>query len=102
MLYNSTKTLLQGIVQSLESGDAALWDDQIESLKSCLYEMHQMSRPLYKAYRTDGQSANSHGHPPVSERLQQAVPHVKCMLSAVRRKDQASALHSGRAALAAM
>lgn len=89
MLYNSTKTLLQSIVLSLESGDGAEWDDQIESLKSCLYEMHQMSRP-------------SQAYQPVSERLNQAVPHVKSMLSAIRRKDHVSALHSGKAALAAM
>jgi hypothetical protein len=89
LLYNSTKVLLQSIVQSLESGDTAEWDDQIESLKSCLYEMHQMSRP-------------SHGYQPVSQRLNQAVPHVKSMLSAIRRKDQASALNSGKAALAVM
>ncbi len=89
MLYNSTKTLLQNIVQSLETGDVAEWDDQIESLKSCLYEMHQMSRPC-RAYQ------------PVSDRMNQAVPHVKSMLSAVRRKDVSSALSSGRAALAVM
>jgi hypothetical protein len=102
LLYNSTKTLLQGIVQSLECGDAMELDDQIESLKSCLYEMHQMSRPMYRAYKTDGQGANSHTVQPVSERVNLAVPHVKSMLSALRRKDQASALHSGRAALAAL
>jgi hypothetical protein len=89
LLYNSTKTLLQTIVQSLESGDSNEWDDQIESLKSCLYEMHQMSRPT-RAYQ------------PVCDRLNQAVPHVKSMLSAIRRKDHVAALNSGKAALAVM
>lgn len=89
MLYNSTKTLLQSIVQSLESGDGLEWDDQIESLKSCLYEMHQMSRP-------------SRAYQPVCERMNQAVPHVKSMLSAIRRKDHVAAVSSGKAALAVM
>ena len=99
-MYNSTKTLLQGIVQSLESGDAAEWDDQLESLRSCLYEMHQMSRPLYRAYKTDGHGAPAQAIQ--SDRLNQAVPHVKSMLSAIRRRDYAAAVESGRAALAVM
>ncbi|MFN7992237.1 MAG: hypothetical protein U0Q18_01460 [Bryobacteraceae bacterium] len=102
MLYNSTKTLLQSIVQSIETGDHGAWDDQIESLRSCLYEMHQMSRPVYRAYKTDGQAGKAPVQQPVSERLNQAVPHVKSMLTAVRKKDAAAALTCGRAALAVM
>ena len=52
MLYDSTKGLLQNILRSLETPEKLGWDDQVESGKQCLYEMHQMSRPQYKAYRT--------------------------------------------------
>ena len=51
MLYDSTKSLLQSILRSLETGDETRWDDQTESGNACLYEMHQMSGPLYKAYK---------------------------------------------------
>jgi hypothetical protein len=53
MLYDSTKSLLQIIVRSLETSDETGWDDQIESGNSCLYEMHQMSKSLYNPYRPD-------------------------------------------------
>jgi len=52
MLYDSTKSLLRGILQSLETPGNVGWDDQVESGKQCLYEMHQMARPEYKGYRT--------------------------------------------------
>jgi hypothetical protein len=101
MLYDSTKGLLQGILRSLETPDVG-WDDHIESGKQCLYEMHQMSRPLYKGYRTEGPNAKAPGLVPVSTKVTRAIPHVKLMVNAIRRKDQATALECGKAALAEM
>ena len=102
MLYDSTKAVLQSILRSLEANGEIPWDEHTESGNACLYEMHQMSRPVYRAYKTDGQAGKAPIQQPVSERLNQAVPHVKSMLSAVRKKDAAAALTSGRAALAVM
>ena len=73
MLYDSTKGLLQNILRSLETPEKLGWDDQVESGKQCLYEMHQMSRPQYKAYRTDG--LKSTGVAPVSTKVSRAIPH---------------------------
>jgi hypothetical protein len=102
MLYDSTKTLLQGILRTLEAADEAAWDGQIESCNQALYEMHQMSAPSYKPYKTDRSDAKWPSRVPDSEKLIRAMPHVKTMASAIRRRDQATALVSGRAALAAM
>jgi hypothetical protein len=102
MLYDSTKTLLRSILQSLEAGDDAGWDDRLESGNQCLYEMHQMTRPSYKAYRTTGADAKWPSHIPNSEKLNRAMPHVKTMVSAIRRKNLTTALESGRAALSEM
>ena len=44
----------------------------------------------------------SAGVAPVSTKVSRAIPHVKVMVSAIRRKDQATAIQSGRAALAEM
>jgi hypothetical protein len=101
MLYDSTKTLLRGILRSLQSADKVRWDDQQESGGECLYEMHQMARPLYQGYRTDP----LHRVPalvPVYQRAARAIPHVKAMVRAIRRQDQATAVESGKAALAEM
>ncbi len=102
MLYESTKILLQGILHSLETADGSGWDEQNESGKQCLYEMHQMSKPLYKGYRTEGSKGKSPALAPVSENISRAIPYVKAMVSAIRRQDRAKALESGKAAVAEM
>jgi len=101
MLYDSTKALLRGIVQSLEAAGKTRWDDHVEWAGECSYEMHQMARPLYQGYRTDpGNKVPVLVS--VSERAARAIPHVKSMARAIRRQDQAAAIESGRAALAEM
>jgi len=102
MLYNSTTSLLQSILLSLEANDETKWDDQTESGNACLYEMHQMSGPLYKAYRSDSLGANSVVQSTLPEKLNRAMPHVRTMVIAIRHKDQTRALESGKAALAEM
>jgi len=101
MLYDSTKVLLRSMLWSLESTGKVGWEDQVELGRECLYEIHQMARPKYQAYRSD---ASSKGPllVPVYERAARAIPHVKSMVRAIQRKDQALAVESGRAALAEM
>lgn len=101
MLSDSTKNLLQTIVRSLETPDQAGWDDQIESGNQCLYEMHQMTRPSYRAYKTTS-SDKWPSHVPDGAGMNRAMPHVKAMMSAIHRKDRAKAVENGKAALAEM
>jgi hypothetical protein len=99
MIFDSTRSLLQSIVLTLEdSGDEGRWDDQAESGNACLYEMHQMSGRLYKAYKTDAATPQSS----LTERLRRAIPHVRLMTIAIRSKDRMLALENGRAGLAEM
>lgn len=100
MLQESTKTLLMKVVLSLESAGEASWDDQIEFGKECLYEMHQMTRASFQAYKMETSDAKWPAHLPNSAKLNRALPHVKAMVRAIRRRDQATALVSGKAALA--
>src|SRR5690349_9703221 len=102
MLYDSTKNLLRSIVHSLETFEKPAWDDLIESGKECLYEMHQMTRPAYRAYKSAGSDAKFPTHIPDSEGLNRAMPDVKLMVGAIRRKDRSGALQSGKAALVEM
>jgi hypothetical protein len=102
MLYDSTKALLHSILRSLQTGDETRWDDQTESGNACLYEMHQMSRPLYKAYKTDRLDPDSAAQVSLPGKLKRALPHVRSMVIAIRHKDQTTALESGKAALAEM
>jgi hypothetical protein len=99
MLYDSTKVLLSGMLRSLRNPGKDGWDDHVESGGECLYEIHQMARPLYKGYRTDPLNRTP-TLVPVYERAARAIPHVKSMVKAIRRKDQAAAVESGSAALA--
>ena len=100
MLCDSTKTLLRTIVQSLEASDKPSWDDLIESGQACLYEMHQMTRPLYKAHNCAGSDGRFRVHLPDVAGLSRAMPHAKAMVVAIRRRDRATAVESGNAALA--
>jgi hypothetical protein len=99
MLYDSTKVLLRSILVSLQSSEKVRWEDQIELAGECSYEMHQMARPLYRGYTTDPVK-KAPVLVMVSERAAKAIPHVKSMVRAIRRKDQVAAVESGRAALA--
>ena len=101
MLYDSTKVLLSGILRSLESAGKIGWEDQLELAGECSYEVHQMARLLYKGYRTDSVNKAPMAVP-VAERAARAVPHVKSLVRAIRRKDQVAAVESGKAALAEM
>jgi hypothetical protein len=101
MLCDSTKTLLQTILKSLQAPDEAGWDDHIESGNQCLYEMHQMSRASYRAYTTTGLDKWP-SHVPDGAGLSRAMPYVKAMMGAIRQKDRAMALENGKAALDAM
>jgi hypothetical protein len=102
MLYDSTKGLLLSILRSLETGDENRWDDRTESGNACLYEMHQMKGPQYKAYRSDSSNAYSLPQSSLPEKLNRAMPHVRTMVIAIRHKDQDRAIESGKAALAEM
>jgi hypothetical protein len=101
MLYDSTKVLLRSILLSLQSAGRIRWEDEMELAGECSYEVHQMARPLYHGYRTDSMNKVP-VLVPVSERAARAIPHVKSMVRAIRRKDQIAAIESGRAALAEM
>ena len=101
MLYDSTKVLIHGILQSLRTTNPDGWDDHVEAGGECLYEMHQMARPKYQGYRAEALSRKP-ALVPVYERAARAIPHVKCMVKAIRRIDRAAAVESGVAALAEM
>jgi hypothetical protein len=64
--------------------------------------MHQMSRPLYKGYKTDSAAAKRPILIPVSANALRAIPHLKVMMRAIRKHDQESALKSGKLAYAEM
>lgn len=102
MLYYSTKTLLRSILESLEKGDQGQWDDRLEFGNQCLYEIHQMTRQSYQPYKKDAPKVQWPSQIPDSERAKQAIPHLKQMMRAIHRRDQAAALESAKAALAAM
>jgi len=98
MLFESTSLLLRNLVLDLERGDESLWDDHLQSCIQCIYELHQMSRsPWLRTHRAD--SKRSHAAPSSNSALL-AIPHVKLMNAAIRRKDRQAAVEAGRTALA--
>jgi hypothetical protein len=102
MMYDSTTRLLQSILLSLETSDETGWDDRTESGNSCLFEMHQMSAPLYRAYRSDSASPRSLAQGGFHDKLRRAMPHARSMVIAIRHHDRSGAIESGKTALAEM
>ena len=100
MLYDSTKALLRNILRTLETPGLTAWDDQVESSQACLFEMHQMSRGLGRAYKTD--KAKTGVPSPETQKVLRAMPHVRSMAMAIRLRDQAKAIEASKAALAEM
>jgi hypothetical protein len=100
MLYDSTKALLRTIIQSLETTNEVAWEDQIESAQNCVFEMYQMNHALSMV--SEGVKRRFPVANPHCVRLDRAMPHVKTMMTAIRRRDQSAALESGRLALAEM
>ncbi len=77
------------------------WDDHVEAGGECLYEMHEYGPSALSRVQTVALSRTP-SLVPVYERAACAIPHVKCMVKAIRRKDRAAAVESGVAALAEM
>ena len=102
MLYDSTKTLLRSILQSLEIPGPAEWDGRIEAANQAVYEIHQMSGRAHSPCRPERPDPKRPASGPDPEKLSRATPYVKLMASAIRRHDQAAAIASGKAALAAL
>jgi hypothetical protein len=102
MLYYSTKTFLGTIIQSLETTEEGTWEDQIESAQECVFEMHQMNHALSMEVRSEAVNKRFPVANPHCQKLELAMPHVKAMMTAIRRRDRTAALESGRLALAHM
>lgn len=102
MLYDSTKILLVTIVHSLETTDEEAWEDHIESARECVFEMHQMNHALSMEVGTEGVNKRFPAANPHCQRLNRAMPHVKSMMTAIRRRDKTAALENARLALAQM
>ena len=101
MLYDSTKVLLRTMVCSLQDSGSVGWDEHFESGRQCLFETHQLARPAARAYRPDPASKKADSVP-VNIRAARAIPHLKTLMRAIRRKDQPGAIESSKAALAEM
>jgi len=100
MLFESTTALLRSIVHSIENKDEPGWDDHLESGNQCLYELHQFARSSTSTYKSS--NAKFPVVAPAFERAIRAIPHVKLMMGAIRRRDQEAAVAGGRAAISEM
>jgi hypothetical protein len=99
MWFGSTKTLLDSIIRSLKSGeqqDEAGWLAQTELAQACLSEMAELSEPVHGP---PNGSASRYVHRPVADKLNRAMPHVRAMLEAMRKRDRQAALTHGETAL---
>ena len=99
MWYGSTKNLLESIVRGLKNEppqNDAEWQAQTDLVQGCLAEMVEMSEPTVNPSRG---AASRYVHRPVADKLNRAMPHVRCMLTAMRERDRTTALAHGETTL---
>ena len=96
-MADTPKETLNGILEWLAGTDEAGWEQQIELGEGCRSEMERMARPIYGRGKRSGPERN-----PDAPKLNRAIPHVRAMLTAMRRRDRTAALEHGRAGLAAL
>jgi len=101
MLQEAVVDTLQRTVDWLlkENDAQSWWNAHTDHAEICLSEMVRMSQPVSDP--TKGSSRRFAFDPP-RQNVLQAVPHVRNMVAAMRKRDRAAALKSGRAALAEM
>ena len=95
MVFESTEQLLRRIISSLERDPDTKWDEHLEDVRQCVFELSQMSR---NSTLPKGREELI----PLSHRASRAIPHVKLMSRAIRQQHRALALHCGRAAVCEM
>lgn len=101
MLFDSTKTLLRSIVQALAENNETEWENHRLSAIECLFELHQTARSASRNYRSDA-NPKFRVAAPATEGALRAIPSVKLMAAAIRRRERVAAIESGRNAIAAM
>jgi hypothetical protein len=92
-------TLQRTVDWLLKSNDASSWWDALtDHAEMCLSEMELMSQPVPDPTEGSGGLALH----PLGQNLVRALPHVRDMVAAMRKRDRAGALKSGQEALAEM
>ncbi len=101
MLYEAVEKTLQQTVDWLQKGNDARswWDAHTDHAEMCLFEIVRMSQRITDPTKRSGWKSTSD---PPQQTLVRALPHVQNMVAAMRKRDRAAALKSGRAALAQM
>ena len=90
--HKTTADLLQGIVRWLNtepSKNDAEWEAHTQLVQSCLAEMAEITETIES--RSRGVTSRNIP-PPVVEKVNRAMPHVRSMLTAMREHDRTTAL----------
>ena len=93
------KNLLESIVRGLKNEPPqsdAEWQAQTDLVQGCLAEMVEMSEPTVNPSRG---AASRYVYRPVADKLNRAMPDVRCMLTAMRERDRTTALAHGETTL---
>jgi hypothetical protein len=101
MLNQAVEDTLQRTVDWLQRNNDAQswWDAHTDHAEMCLFEMVRMSQPVPDPTKGSGERFALQ---PQGQNQLRAVPHVRNMVAAMRKRDRAAALKSGQEALAEM
>jgi hypothetical protein len=93
-------TLQRTVDWLLKDNDAqSWWNAHTDHAELCLSEMVRMSQPVPNPRKGSGERFALHH---LGQNLLRAIPHVRRMVAAMRKRDRAAALKSGQEALVEM
>ena len=99
MFYGNTKSLLESVIRWLKTEaaeDEAAWQAQTDLVQTCLSEMVELSEPILNP---SVGATSRYVHRPAADKLNRAMPHVRSMLVAMRKRDRVTAMAHGETTL---
>jgi hypothetical protein len=101
MLYLASRTDLKNIVEWLRGGDESQWEGQTKLLSDTIAVFKELSRPIPHPDRSPNPSPRDlYSFPALPAGINEAMPYLRGMLTAMRGRSRQDALDYGEAAFA--
>jgi len=100
MVYRAARTQLGTILHWLQVPDDSQWEEQIQALFEVIAILKELSRPLPYLERSPDPNGELYTFPALPAGINDAMPFLRAMLTAMRGRSRQDALDFGEAAWA--
>jgi hypothetical protein len=100
MMYAASWTDLHNIVQWLRGRDESQWEEQTKLLSDTMVILSELSRPIPRLDSSPNPTSELYAFPALPADINDAMPYLRAMLSAMYWRSREDAIEYGEAALA--